>query len=386
MSLINQMLSDLDQRQASAPNSNDSSQPYIPIPVPSLDNSSKITFLKAVFYSLTLILLSITSYYSYAFYNQQNKSDIQIKIQQQKTNLPKPDKAPKATNNNIINVPAQSKHAQVKISNKAVKPTHNSLAHTAPTIKPKLKLKQVNATAHIPHQVATNHIVRENEQDNNILANDEVNIDLSSVIKQKLKLNPAQQAEVAYKNGYKLLQQNKIYSAESKLLLALEHNTKHIKAREMLIGLYLKTGRKVEAEDILVKGILHLPKYSNFPKLYARLLLDMNQISKAVKLLLRHKPDISSDPNYYALLAASYQRKKDHNAAANTYVKLLKLKPKEGIWWVGMAISLEALNKNKEALNAYEKARQTGTLNTRISTYSSQRLKQLNINTNINSQ
>ena len=147
----------------------------------------------------------------------------------------------------------------------------------------------------------------------------------------------------------------------------------------MLVGLYLRTGRKVEAEDILVKGLVHLPNYPNFAKLYARLLLNQNQTDKAVKVLLQHKPPISADPNYYALLAASYQRIKNHNAAASTYVSLLKINPREGIWWVGMAISLEALNKNSEALDAYEKARQTGTLNTRISNYSSQRLKQLNI-------
>ena len=145
----------------------------------------------------------------------------------------------------------------------------------------------------------------------------------------------------------------------------------------MLTALYLRMGRKVEAGEVLAKGLLYVPAYSNFAKLQARLFIDNNKVDRAVTTLLKFKPALSADPDYYALLAASYQRQKNHAAAAGVYVKLLKLKPREGIWWVGMAISLEALGKTKQARDAYEKARQTGTLNPRFSDYSSQRLKQL---------
>lgn len=356
MSLINQMLSDLDQRRsATTP-----AQPFITSTNQSHNIHSRNLFFKISFLIIILVSLGITAYYSYQIYSQHSQNNsaqvpATIKNNTELTNAQiKPPKY----------IPIQSKHTQINLPK--------------PTVQVALPIKKTVKTTTAPKQKSIQQATSVAPIIENTIEEDFVT-DIQSVKKQTLSLNPKQQAEISYKKGYALLKQNKIYSAESKLLLALEHNVKHIKAREMLTGLYLKTGRKVEAQETLTKGLLHLPSYTNFTKLLARLLLDKNQINKAITLLLQHKPSISSDPNYYALLAASYQRNKNHNAAARTYVELLKLKPREGIWWVGMAISLEALNKNKDAFNAYEKARQTGTLNTRISNYSSQRLKHLNL-------
>jgi len=367
MSLINQMLSDLDHRQTGASNnsaSNDPTDPYLSIPSGLTDNPKKIPFIKISVSILIIFLLSFASYYSYLIYNLKTQSNVKAS-------------EPIHKNNSIVNQPKKIIHYQAAKKKSTISTTAKQSPKTkTPIISTVVKENDFEPISDI--SVNTNQPL---QSDNLETENTNLDSNLASVNKRRLELNPYQQSEVAYIKGYELLQNNKVYSAEAKLLLALEHNNKHIKAREMLVGLYLKSGRKIEAEDILVKGLVHLPNYPNFAKLYARLLLNLEQTSKAVKILLKHKPTIASDPNYYALLAASYQRKKNHNAAANTYVKLLKIKPREGIWWVGMAISLEALNKNNEALNAYEKARQTGTLNTRISNYSSQRLKQLNLTT-----
>jgi len=347
------MLSDLDQRQAAPLASDNESEPHISVPFTPVKPSSTAPIIKIIFYTLVILLLSVTSYYSYHIYN-----------------------------NNSAAMPVATATVKNKpITTIITKP----IVVTKPT-PPVKRIKPISVTRTVQKETNITNKVAAISTNNNEIINDNENMSLinndsvdTSVNKTTLQLRPAQQAEVAYQKGYQLLQQNKVYSAESKLLLALEHDAKHIKAREVLVGLYLKTGRKVEATDILNKGILHLPRYTNFKKLAARLLLDNNQTAKAVQLLLRNKPAMAADLNYFALLAASYQRNKNHAAAANTYVQLLKIKPREGIWWVGMAVSLEALNKNKEALEAYEKARQTGTLNTRVSNYSSQRLKQLTV-------
>ena len=376
MSLINQMLTDLDQRQAAASamdDSADNTNPYISTPFNAASTKHKTPIVKIGFSALLLLLLFITSYYSYLIYAQQTTAASGNSIVASKPKAVQ-KKSPKI-------IPVQSRHVQVKINKPSPQPV-TTLVKPQTISKP---VQQAMATTPLVENTDTAEPISSNQIDP-LLAEENFNTDMQSVKKYQLQLSPKQEAEVAYTKGYSLLKQNKVYSAESKLLLALEHNINHIKAREMLVGLYLKTGRKVEAKDILIKGIVLLPSYTNFTKLYARLLLDNNETDKAVKTLLQHKPAIESDPNYYALLAASYQRQKNHNAAANTYVNLLKIKPREGIWWVGMAISLEALNKIQDALNAYEKARQTGTLNTRVSNYSSQRLKQLKLISNTDEQ
>ncbi len=354
------MLSDLDQRQAmdveNDISANSAAALSTPFSIPTDTTTSKnlSSIFKISFYIAILLLLSVTSYYSYLSYQQSDKNV-------------KPHVAPNKRTVKII-PPKTVRYNKVKNTNSS-KPDKPKAKKQAPLVS--------NTLTALPPAVDHKTYQIDNEAKAEEIT-EPVSNDIASVKKQPRQLSNTQQAELAYQKGYQLLRQNKIYSAEVKLLLALEHNVKHIKAREMLVGLYLKTGRKVEAEVLLNKGLLHLPTYSNFAKLVARLLLDNNQVDKAVKTLLNHRPAITADPNFYALLAASYQRQNNHAAAANTYVQLLKINPREGIWWVGMGISLEALDKNQQALEAYEKARQTGTLNTRITNYSSQRLKILN--------
>lgn len=391
MSLINQMLTDLDQRQTAQATGSDAHN--IPYSAHNFNGTAKssgkntrATILKLGALLFIVGLVFITGYYSYLIYTHRTVATAKP--------APTPHETTLALTQPEKTIPVQQKQQHVKVS-QAVLPVITAANNSVKAVLP-IQSRRVAVAVQPPApdlnintddvEPIIKHQSQQSESESDTGAEESFNTDPQSVQKQRLQLNPMQQAEVAYQQGYALLQHNKIYSAEAKLLLALEHNVKHIKARELLVGLYLKTGRKVEAQSSLAAGLLHLPDYTNFTKLYARTLLDNNEVDKAVHVLLQHKPAISADPNYYALLAASYQRQKNHNAAANTYVELLKLKPREGIWWIGMAISLEALHKNKDALHAYEQARQTGTLNTRISNYSSQRLQQLHLSTQTTAQ
>jgi len=187
-------------------------------------------------------------------------------------------------------------------------------------------------------------------------------------------LTRAQRAELAYQAGYTLIKRNHLAAGEAKLQIALRNDVRHIKAREMLIGMYIKTGRVVEAKELLKKGLLSSPEYTNFAKFYARMLWDEKDTAAAIAVLTRYAPNLDVDPDYHAMLAASLQRNEQHRDAARIYVQLLKIRPREGIWWVGMGISLEALGKEDEALQAYVKAKQSGNLNARLESYSKQRL------------
>lgn len=361
------MLSDLDQRQAgnndnasasTGSGSTENDAPQIAAVFPLNNNRSRRPYIKYTFYFVVVALLSAITWFSYSIYSQTTNKVAVNTAAQVKTQVVKPVVKTKQTRQNLVQ-PEQT-------------PVQKEIPIKKPVVAvPQIPVQQVTS-AEMP-----GHRFIDDEQQAEPVNEEELNRDIRAVHKQNHQLSPRQLAEVTYQKGYQLLNQNKVYSAEAKLQLVLEHDPKHIKAREMLTALYLKMGRKVEAEEVLSKGLLYVPGYSNFAKLQARLFIDNNKVERAVRILQQHKPAISEDPDYYALLAASYQRQKQHAAAANIYVKLLKLKPREGIWWVGMAISLEALGKTKQAREAYEKAAQTGTLNSRVSNYSSQRLKLL---------
>jgi MSHA biogenesis protein MshN len=142
----------------------------------------------------------------------------------------------------------------------------------------------------------------------------------------------------------------------------------------LLAGVLIKQGRWIETADLMQQGVQVVPANAVFIKLYARTLMQLNRDPQAIKLLRDHAPPLAQDPDYYALLAALYQRQQDHLAAANTYSQILKLRPDTGIWWVGLGISLEALGKQQQAQQAYARARQTGTLRGDLARYTDNRL------------
>ena len=83
------------------------------------------------------------------------------------------------------------------------------------------------------------------------------------------------------------------------------------------------------------------------------------------------------EPDYHALLAASYQRINNHQKSVEIYLRLVKIRPNEGVWWLGLAISLEKTGKNKSALEAYQRAQQTGTLKSGLVKFTNNRVSAL---------
>ena len=195
--------------------------------------------------------------------------------------------------------------------------------------------------------------------------------------KQMVPLRREQKAELAYQAGYDQLQLHNTHRAEQELRQALAIDASHMRARELLAGLLIRQGRWIETGDLMQQGVQVLPDNTVFTKLYARTLMQLNRDQQAIKVLRKHAPPIAQDPEYYALLAALYQRQQDHLAAANTYSQILKLRPDAGIWWVGLGISLEALGKKRQAQQAYTRASQSGTLRGDLARYTDNRLLSL---------
>ncbi len=145
----------------------------------------------------------------------------------------------------------------------------------------------------------------------------------------------------------------------------------------MLAGIYIKSGRYVEAGQLLQQGIAIQPAHSMFRKLYARVLLEQQALDKAVAILEQRLPALAQDTDYYALLAALYQRQGRYENAAALYRKMLDTNPMVGLWWIGLGISLEKLEQNEAAREAYEKARASGTLAAQMIQYTDNRLAAL---------
>ena len=190
-------------------------------------------------------------------------------------------------------------------------------------------------------------------------------------------LNSKQLAEIAYNKGYKLLQQGRMHQGKEFLRKALSLYIPHIKAREMLAGIYIKSGHYVNAAELLSEGVKVVPEYPLFAQLYARVLLEQSNPKLAIKILEHGSASMDVAPDYYALLAATYQRVNNHAKAIEIYLQLVKVRPEVGIWWLGLGISLEKSGKSKEALEAYQRAQKTGSLKSGLVKFTNNRVSAL---------
>jgi MSHA biogenesis protein MshN len=190
-------------------------------------------------------------------------------------------------------------------------------------------------------------------------------------------LDHKQQAELLFQQGYQLLSKGQVVAGEQKLLEVLKLYPGHTKAREILAGLYIKSGRVIEAGNLLQAGLELLPKHTLFAKLQGRLLLEQAKTQQAIEVLEKVVPAVKVEPEYHALLAAAYQRQQQHAKAVATYQSLLTVRPAAGVWWIGLGISLEALGRKAQAVEAYEKAARSGSLTVDLLRYTDNRLAAL---------
>jgi MSHA biogenesis protein MshN len=55
--------------------------------------------------------------------------------------------------------------------------------------------------------------------------------------------------------------------------------------------------------------------------------------------------------------------------AAQTYRGTLQAQPRNGVWWLGLGLALESAGDRASALQAYQRAQQSGTLDSEVLHY-----------------
>ncbi len=170
-------------------------------------------------------------------------------------------------------------------------------------------------------------------------------------------VSPQEEAQAAYRRGTEDLRQRRYRSAEADLQEALAADKGHLKARETLVNLLLRSGRVSEAAALLAEGVTVAPGYLPFRTGYARILVGEGDLAEAKAVLLKgDRPKLAADPGFFALLAAISQRSGDYPGAAAIYRKLINRRPEAGIWWMGLGIALESEGDKTPAVEAYRKA------------------------------
>lgn len=182
-------------------------------------------------------------------------------------------------------------------------------------------------------------------------------------------LTADEQSQLAFQHAVKMLGRGKQQAAKLALEKSLSFAPTHLRARETLAALLLNEGRVAEAASSLREGLRLMAGATSLAKLYARILVDQGDIPMAVTVLERARPAVSADPEYHALLAALYRQQKKYAQAAHAYQQILMQRPGVASWWMGLALSEDAMGESAPALNAFQRAQRAGGLSATVMKY-----------------
>lgn len=189
------------------------------------------------------------------------------------------------------------------------------------------------------------------------------------------ELTPKQASENAYRRALAALQEGRVSAALADLDKAVEVDPRNDAARQTYVSLLLENRRTDDAIRQLRLALGIDPRQPGLAMVLARLQLEKG--GPALDTLLKTLPYAGNNADYHAFLAGVLQREQRHAEAADHYRAALQLSPQNGVWWMGLGISLQADQHLPEAREAFNRARSGGGLTPELRTFVDRKIEQL---------
>ncbi|WP_406609616.1 tetratricopeptide repeat protein [Agarivorans sp. JK6] len=412
MSVINQMLKDLDKRQNSNPQSMS----------PLVEDSGK-SARAYILMALVLIALAISAWLALRYFkNIEVGSDVEVVAEAaQKANplavsseteqlqavaeaidveLAEPINQA-ATPQALVSVDANSAEQSglESDSNKQVAEPTAAIVVTAPKVEPTVAVETTSQVLAEPEtkQAPNNKPVeakakepvkhKAKEPKNTELAKakqpsaeakDKSQAGQESTLEIKpLKLTREQQVALYTRRGFQALDKNLPDEARKEFQKALQLDHQAHEVREQLAALMFGRGELRSAVSLLEEGLQLSPMRGSFRVMLARIFVQQDNLAQAIFYLESAEPSIIGNVDYYAMLAGLAQRLDKQELALTSYQKLVKHEPSRARWWLGYAIANDKLGSYQEALAAYQQAELMGQLSSNSRDFVVNRIRQL---------
>lgn len=193
--------------------------------------------------------------------------------------------------------------------------------------------------------------------------------------KEIKQTSPQQRAENAYRQAYASLQQGRMGEAEEGLRQVLQIDPRHAAARQGLAALLVESKHLDRAEQVLQQGLELQPGHTGYAMTLARVQVERGDVAAALATLQRNPPN-AENAEYHGFLAALLQRAERHKEAIEHYQSALNLNPAAGQWLLGLGISLQADNQTAKAAEIFRRAKQSN-ISPELKAFAEQRLKQV---------
>lgn len=198
-----------------------------------------------------------------------------------------------------------------------------------------------------------------------------------SINKQVRAPSDPERADAEFRHGMAALQAGNSAEGEDHLRAALAIDPLADKARQALLGLYVDRGRREDAERLLEDRLRVDRKHAGFAMALARLQLERGANGEALVALQRSLPYGETSAEYQAMLANALARVGRHKEAAERYEVAARLAPRNPLWLMGLGVALRADNRSEEARTAFQRAHELGGLNPQLASFVEQQLHEL---------
>jgi MSHA biogenesis protein MshN len=196
-------------------------------------------------------------------------------------------------------------------------------------------------------------------------------------LEQLKKVSPQQRAENEFNKANQAVREGRTNDALAGYENALLADPTYKPARRAWAGLLVSLKRNNEAEPVLQRGLKRDIHDAGFAMMLARLQVERGDTPLAMETLQKTLPYAGEQADYQSFVAALQQRQGHHDEAVAHYQIALKLAPSNGLWLMGMGISLQALQRKEEARDAYQSALATNSLSAQLQAYVQQKLNEL---------
>lgn len=373
MSVINQMLKDLEDRQPQHGKANNST--YI------TTNKSPLSLILLII--VILCILNIAGYFIWSLYSenqllkQDQQSDISEKtnsnvaVEKVITKIVSEEPQEVIPTNNIEPQVNAKEDSSAKALNKN---EHHSTANAASTIESPIeqapaKIKEQQSTiSPIPEIKVVNEKARElkkvQNKDSVESFNDPVNDKANqatktekkpaSLVISRKKMTADELVAQKLEKAQRAINGQKIAEAESLFEEVLLLKPSHQYARKQLAALWYGRKSYQAAINLLQQGIANVSDNAEYRLMQARIYNELGRYQQAFETLSVLPNEANND--YQAMLANTAQQLGKHQEAISAYGYLAKNEPTNARWWLGLAISYDSNSQFSKAIDSYKLA------------------------------
>ncbi|MBT0586870.1 tetratricopeptide repeat protein [Alteromonas oceanisediminis] len=370
MSVVNQMLKDLEQRNSDKTDGQAVYQPPVA--------SQRKQRWALVIVVLLLILLVVAGYLAYPFLNADTRNADVVSAAQVPTAQAEPE--PVKAKPMAVVVPREvvlHETEQTMAEPEAVPETATSVVPTDTTNEPvvareasvtfddsETETASVPVIVEVPVTVEPVTPPRSAQSASGVANPATFTKSSSSTVSRAPSLR--EKAAVAIKAGQEAL-------AIELLGKLINTEPENIAARKKLAAMLFARSEATEARVVLEQGIVRFPEDASMRLMLARLLSQQNELNTAFAVLDPEQPLSDMSQEYRAYRAQLAQQLGEYTVALNDYQALLNEEPHSARWWLGVAIASERLAFPAQALEAYQRVARLDQLGPDVYQFAQQR-------------